>query len=130
MVPTMGALLRVGLYTGPGYWPPINIFGRLARGRLIIPSYDQVFVAPVAASIVGVMTALYNLTQTQFPVGVISAAGLAGSLLILLIGGPGLYAWRLTAETRISPIQGTGASQSTGKPSERPVGQTIYIQVG
>ena len=38
-----------------GYAPPINIWGRIATGRLIIPGYDHVIVAPATALAVGVV---------------------------------------------------------------------------
>ena len=35
-----------------GYAPPLSLLGRLGTGRLIIPAYDQVFVAPLLAMVV------------------------------------------------------------------------------
>jgi len=40
------ALVRAATYCAT-YWPPISLLGRLATGRLIIPGYDKVFIAPI-----------------------------------------------------------------------------------
>jgi hypothetical protein len=40
---------RLGIYT-IGYAPPISLLGRLATGRVVIPHYDSVFVAPLVAA--------------------------------------------------------------------------------
>ena len=38
-----------------GYLPPISLTGRLATGRWLNPGYDQIFVAPLLAALVGVV---------------------------------------------------------------------------
>jgi hypothetical protein len=92
-------LIRLAVYC-EGYAPPISLLGRLATGCWIMPGYDQVFVAPLLAVVVGSTLAggssLLGVDPAPaFPVVI------AVVLLICLGMGPSLLAWRLTGEHRI-----------------------------
>ena len=45
-------LARIGIYV-QGYQSPLSLWGRIVTLRLIIPGYDQVFVAPICALLAG-----------------------------------------------------------------------------
>jgi hypothetical protein len=97
-----GAAVRVFLYCF-GYFPPISLMGRLALGRLLIPGYDQVFVAPFLAALIGAaMVGVTSCSGLQ-PL-IFTSLGIALSVWILLGVGPGLDAWRLTGNHRIVPL--------------------------
>jgi hypothetical protein len=102
----IGILIRLAVYCD-GYAPPLSLVGRLIHGRWIIPGYDQVFVAPLLAIVVGVsawvvprLTALDPLVTTPIAFDL--------TLWILLGVGPGLQVWRLTGNHRI--VQGVATN--------------------
>ena len=47
------ALMRVARYCGQ-LLPPISLWGRVRTGRFIIPGYDNVFIAPLAAVLIAI----------------------------------------------------------------------------
>jgi hypothetical protein len=85
-----------------GYAPPINIWGRLTTGRLIIPGYDQVVLAPFAVLAVGI-AAWYVPLWLEF--NPIFATPIALAMMWWIIWGmpPSLRQWRLTGNHRIVP---------------------------
>jgi hypothetical protein len=84
------------------YVPPINLAGRLAHGRLIIPGYDQVFVAPLLTILVGLVA---WLVPAVTGVDSLLVTPLAFALVwwVILGMGPSLRTWRLSGNHRISP---------------------------
>jgi hypothetical protein len=97
--------LLAGVYTRlttylPGYLPPISLLGRLRTGRIIVPGYDQVFVAPLIAVIVPALMNAYR--PAGIPDDIFHPAAVAAGLLALLGMGPDLKVWRLTGNHRIS----------------------------
>lgn len=89
------AMYRMVLYVG-GMAAPMGTFARIVTGRLIIPRYDHVLVAPALAWLLAILApaALYHF----LPIG--PATALAGSAVIVLAAainvGPTLRSWRLT----------------------------------
>jgi hypothetical protein len=91
---------RIGTYCA-NHWPPISLWGRIWTGRLIIPGYDQVLVAPLCVLLVdGALGAAFAL---GLPPEIIGPIGLSLVLLITLNMGPSLKKWRLTGHHRIGP---------------------------
>jgi hypothetical protein len=83
-----------------GYRPPISFWGRLATARLLIPRYDQVYVAPLLATFVGVAYLVLNGPLGPSEPASASAAG-AVAVFISLGMGPDLRTWRLTGTHRV-----------------------------
>lgn len=95
----MGVIMRVAAYCD-GYLPPLSLMGRIANGRWIIPGYDQVFVAPLLAILVGLAAWIVPFA-TGFDPLVTTPIAFDLTLWILLGMGPSLQAWRLTGSHRI-----------------------------
>jgi hypothetical protein len=84
----------------PGYMPPISLLGRIRTGRLIVPGYDQVFVAPLTAVIVPALMNAYR--PAGIPDDIFHPTAVAAGLLAILGMGPDLKVWRLTGNHRIA----------------------------
>jgi hypothetical protein len=79
---------------------PISILGRLRTLRLVIPAYDQVFVAPLAIMVAG--PSVMAIAETAgASSALIAALGVGVMVLIALNMGPNLRSWRLTGGQRI-----------------------------
>ena len=101
------ALGRLVMTVG-GHAPPISLFGRIARLRPLIPSYDQVFLAPFAAAFVAA-AGPFTLEHAGVPSDVAIAVSGSVALMAIALGGPDRRAWQLTARCRVvSGIAGTG----------------------
>jgi hypothetical protein len=83
--------------------PPISLWGRIWTLRWIVPGYDQVFVAPLAAVLVAIL-APYFLWRIGLPHEIALPAVLTVVLWIVLGTGPSLQRWRLTGSHRIVPM--------------------------
>jgi hypothetical protein len=94
-----------------GYAPPISLAGRIARFRPLIPSYDQVFLSPLAAAL-AVMAGPGSLEHAGVPRDV--ALGLCATLamMALWLGGPERRTWHLTAKHRITAGINSGANKT------------------
>ena len=90
---------RIGFYCD-GYLPPLSLRGRVALGRLIIPSYDQVFVAPLLALLVLVALCLLSVWRA-IPAFFSIPLEVTLTWWILFGMGPSLTTWRLTGNHRI-----------------------------
>jgi hypothetical protein len=83
-----------------GYLPPLSLLGRLSLGRLIIPGYDKVFIAPL-------LTVLMFVAATTLPLWsdvthlIAVSIGVTASWWILFGMGPSLDSWRFTGNHRI-----------------------------
>lgn len=99
----VSGLLRLNFYAS-GYSSPISFWGRLFTLRWIIPGYDKIFLAPLAAVI---LASLGADMLFQLPVHPAATAAVTVSLTLaaVLNFGPTLTAWRLTGKHRLSPRQ-------------------------
>lgn len=93
---------RIAIYIY-GRRPPLTLFGRMFTGRWIIPSYDQILLAPIMV----VVLASAGGTLVWWPgnPAPLATAGVVEAVLLLvgLTAGPSLEAWRLTASHRVVP---------------------------
>lgn len=93
---------RIAIYIY-GRRPPLTLFGRIFTGRWIIPSYDQILLAPAMA----VILAAAGGTLIWWPgnPAPLATAGIVEAVLLLvgLTAGPTLEKWRLTAAHRVVP---------------------------
>ncbi len=96
----IAAIIRLMRYSN-GYGAPISLLGRLFTGRIIIPQYDVIFAAPLAALLAG-FCIVTEMERRGFGSGPSAAVSITVFLLILLNGGPSLSKWRLTGAFRIS----------------------------
>lgn len=101
-----------------GYASPLGLFGRMARLSPIIPSYDQVFVAPITA-IVAVTLGPWMLSRAGMRWDSIASISLGVALIALFLGGPDRRRWQLTAKHRVVPAINGSARTKGG-----------FIQVG
>jgi hypothetical protein len=118
------ALIRFVVYAAGGVAPPISTFGRILTGRLIIPRYDQILVAPL---LVWVLAALVPGAAYQF-LPVSPAAALALGCVVTLAAainlGPTQRAWRLTGAASYLARPGMNAQKSPRPAQGRAVGES------
>lgn len=109
------ALVRFTNYV-TAHRSPLSFFGRIFTGHWIIPSFDQILIAPILAFLTSAITqatAVFLLMTplVRFPMAAnpdamttgmtISAIGITITLYLLLVTGPVLEFWRLAAKHRI-----------------------------
>ena len=103
------ACIRLWIYCG-ACRPPISLAGRIATGRLVIPGYDQVFVAPLLVLLIGIgaPTVLWRLGLSE-PL----AAGITmfATFAVGLGMGPNLERWHMTGNHRIVVRRPAGSKQ-------------------
>jgi hypothetical protein len=102
MVPSTIAIFRIGKYM-LGYLPPISLLGRIASGRLIIPGYDKIFVAPLLALLLTI-GGPHLLAQFAVPPSIAVFLLSAVATAIALNLGPTLQSWQLTGKHRMVPM--------------------------
>ena len=99
LVSAVVALWRLGIYHA-GCRPPVSNRGRLATGSLIIPGYDQVFLAPLCVVVIGACA-----PPTLVLLGAGPKEALAVTLSLVFFAaialGPTLHTWRTTGRHRI-----------------------------
>ncbi len=83
------------------HWSPISLMGRLWTGRLIVPGYDRVFVAPLLALATSYVLPRW-LIALAVPLPLVAALSVFVILAITSVMGPTLSDWQLTGEHRIS----------------------------
>jgi hypothetical protein len=88
-----GPLGRLGLYV-QGYQSPLSLWGRIMTLRLIIPGYDQVFVAPICTMLAGPIC-LGILMAAGVPLEISLSVATGLTVLVALIMPPRLRHWRL-----------------------------------
>jgi len=93
------AFLRLGKYIQIAA-SPINLWGRLATGRLIIPKYDQIFCGPLLILFVGAGIPCLMGKVHFFSVVLVEACFFL-SVLIRLTFPPKLEDWLLTGDYRL-----------------------------
>lgn len=108
----MALITRVVAYCG-GCHPPISLGGRLATGRLVIPRYDVVFIAPIAAIVARIAIRKVAL-EVGLPPDVAFGLSVGAALLILALAGPDLVRWRLTGHHRMAPTIPSAQRVTTG----------------
>ena len=97
-----------------GYIFPITLWARIWTGRWLIPGYDQVFVGPICAFLVGPLSlALLRAWRVPLDVSLPIATGLI--LLVALISPPRLKRWRLTGQHRIVHAMSLTNAQGNSK---------------
>lgn len=79
--------------------PPISILGRIFTGRLIIPSYDRAFVAPICA-LLGLFAGMMSIVVIGMAAVPLTVMFVIGSLLLT---EPAYRDWILTSNCRIGP---------------------------
>lgn len=80
---------------------PLGFWGRLLTLRWIIPGYDRIFAAPLAALAVAAVS-IIALTWAGAPPEALALVWIA-CWAVLLLGGPSLGDWRLTGAGRLPP---------------------------
>lgn len=88
------------------YHPPISALGRIFTGRLIIPGYDKVFLAPIITTVVA---GLAIVSGWKFDMSVSLTMKCAAALAIFLSISlpPSLEKWHYTGNHRIAkPLKG------------------------
>lgn len=119
----LGFFVRITPYVA-SHRSPLSFFGRVFTLRWIIPSYDKIVVAPIAALIVSValqFTALWMLEPNPMrwaavnpsPAIIVSTSGIVLSLMLLLVSGPVLESWRMAGKHRI--VFDLAANEKVGK---------------
>lgn len=86
-----------------GHLPPISFWGRFATGRLVIPKYDVIFVAPLLA----VVTITFGpgwLAEEGISASAAVAIAAGTAATILAVVGPDRGRWQLTAPARLIPV--------------------------
>ncbi|MDB5349256.1 MAG: hypothetical protein JWN86_503 [Planctomycetota bacterium] len=101
-----------------GYAPPLNLSARLATFRWIVPSYDQVFIAPLAAMFASSVCP-FLFCRAGLPVDGAMSISLALVLMAVGMGGPDRRTWQLTAKHRIVPAVSSTSKAKGG-----------FVQVG
>ncbi len=121
MLFVLAPMFRIGLYV-QGYRSPIDLWGRIRTGRLIIPRYDSIWVASLVAWLVVIplyweaVAAGLGFSGLFFSHSMTSIDPRSGleswemnliplamtlMLLALFLIGPGLKRWRLVGKHRI-----------------------------
>jgi len=102
------ALIRFGVYHG-GNSNPLGIRARITTGRLIIPGFDQILVAPLLIAALLSAALVVGVQRTIEP---IEAGGFAALIVFILFGmGPSLRRFRLTGAYNISKLTGRASRQ-------------------
>lgn len=96
--------------------PPLSLLARLVHGRLILPGYDRIFVAPLIITLVGPLTVgVLHWAGVYLPLTLAIATAIVVFLLLRLPPSP--RNWRLTGQYRmVVPAQRrTGRSGSSAE---------------
>ncbi|MGD1086201.1 MAG: hypothetical protein ABSA47_15810, partial [Verrucomicrobiota bacterium] len=110
----IASMMRVSLYWS-GLAPSFSFRSRLFFGPLIVPKFDQVFVAPITAILTAFVGAgVAAASGSCYPAAHAIFVGLI--LFILLAGGPTMRNWVLTGEHRFRPRITSGSSRQTFRP--------------
>lgn len=101
----MAGLLRSAQYCS-AIAPPFNLWGRLVTGRLIVPGFDQVFLTPLMAVLLGFAGCILIRHSGSWHVEA-EACVIAALWFLLLGGGPTYRKWILTGQHRFRPPPAT-----------------------
>lgn len=96
-----------------GYRWPLSLTGRLLTGRLLLPRYDSVFLAPLAvmATAVATPTLAHALGA---PIQVTVAATIAMTFVATINLGPSMAHWRLTGAHHMVCTDKASAAKAGG----------------
>ena len=100
----MGAcfgLCRVATYLR-GALPPLSLMGRIFTGKILLPNFDYVFLAPIIVVFLPIALAFAGSWADVQP-GVVAAVSVGASMAVALLAGPSLRKWQLTGEFRVNP---------------------------
>jgi hypothetical protein len=103
--------VRLLLYCGTCR-PPISLAGRLATRRFIIPSYDQIFVAPLLVLLIG-MGGPRILWHWEANDSLTAGIAMFAMVAVALGMGPNFSRWQLTGNHRIVVRRPAGSRQFT-----------------
>jgi hypothetical protein len=95
-------MARLAIYRVPERMPPISLWVRIRTGRLVIPGYDRVLIAPLLTVAV-VLGGPVTLLDWGFSDVAATATGFGLALMTILAIGPSRKAWALTGDYRIVP---------------------------
>jgi hypothetical protein len=104
------SLIRLGIYCNE-YRSPISFSARLRSGRLVVPGYDSILLAPAAAPIAAGAIS-FGLDLIGAPAGLVMAGGLGTSLAVLLIAPPSFRNWQLAGFNRRLPFRRDSLARS------------------
>ncbi|HZM03585.1 MAG TPA: hypothetical protein VFC44_11300 [Candidatus Saccharimonadales bacterium] len=108
----MAASIRLLIYCS-GVAPPVNVWGRMTSGRILIPGFDKVFLTPLAVVLAGEMGGI-AVRHSGSRYAAVESCVIALLGLVLLTGGPTLRNWTLTGQLRFRPtpsLQGRNQNQ-------------------
>jgi hypothetical protein len=114
LVLSLAALLRWGNYCGM-YHPPISIWGRIRTLRLVVPGYDHVLIAPLAAAAIGIAIP-FSCWTAGWKYPVVLAATTLLVMCIILNAGPTISQWQLTGHHRIVLQRRRNGRRPAGSP--------------
>jgi hypothetical protein len=101
MVTMLIPIGRIAIYTQGCRWP-INLWGRLATLRWIIPGFDQVFVGPICAFL-AVPCSVFFWRNSRIPGEIALCTGIGLTMFVALVAPPRLRRWRLIGQHRLAP---------------------------
>jgi len=84
--------------------PGLGLRARLTTGRLIVPKYDKIVVAPALSLLIAVGGPPWMMWIAA-PTAIAVTVPPALALMVMLAMGPDLNTWKLTAPTRIVPVK-------------------------
>jgi len=94
--------------------PSFNLWGRLVRGRFIVPGFDKVFLTPLAVVLLAIVgDVVINRSGTWYPEA--EACMFALLWFVLLGGGPTHRKWILTGQHRYRLPQRSNANKQLMK---------------
>jgi hypothetical protein len=100
-VPAIAAITRLIVYVA-NYRPPLSIPGRLATGRILLPRYDCVLIAPL---VIGLFTLVPVMLENRgVPLEIHAAITVCISIIAAFDLPPSLKWWKLCGEHRIQAI--------------------------
>lgn len=83
--------------------PNVSLWSRIRTGRLFIPDYDRVFLAPLIG-VAAVLPMFLLMRAMGAPVSIAAAITLTVVLVIVFTAPPRIREWQLLAPVRILPI--------------------------
>ena len=95
-------LVRTIYYIGK-YRPPISLLGRICTGRIIIPGYDKVYIAPIVILLTGILMPMV-LKYVGLSLPITMEISFVISLFFALTLPPNFESWHYTGEHRISAL--------------------------
>jgi hypothetical protein len=97
LVIALGMALGLGrwLMYAAGYASPLSLRGRLATGRIVIPGYDKILVAPFCILLAAIA---WPEVANRLSLGLPATVGIGYGMLLLLVAKlpPAFGEWKLT----------------------------------